>query len=92
MTDSNDDVCASPQILQEILQHKIKIYEFPDSPDDDEEAKLNTKLKSRVPFAVVGSNTVLELEELSQDLLLVLVGLRTPGASAREDLRAARVW
>ncbi|KAF4522271.1 hypothetical protein B566_EDAN011967 [Ephemera danica] len=50
------------QIMQEILQHKIKIYEFPDSPEEDEEAKLNAKLKARVPFAVVGSNTVLELE------------------------------
>lgn len=50
------------QILQEIHQHKIKIYEFPDSPDDDEEAKQNAKLKARVPFAVVGSNTVLEVE------------------------------
>jgi len=48
--------------LQEIHQHKIKIYEFPDSPDDDEEAKQNAKLKARVPFAVVGSNTVLEVE------------------------------
>ncbi|XP_059477363.1 septin-7 isoform X2 [Neocloeon triangulifer] len=50
------------QILQEIHQHKIKIYEFPDSPEEDEEAKQNAKLKARVPFAVVGSNTVLEME------------------------------
>ena len=34
------------QVLNEIAQHKIKIYEFPD-PEDDEEAKLQKKLKVR---------------------------------------------
>jgi len=46
-------------VLNEIAQHKIKIYEFPD-PEDEEEAKIQKKLKDRVPFAVVGSNTVVE--------------------------------
>lgn len=46
-------------ILNEIAQHKIKIYEFPDC-DDEEENKIQKKLKDRVPFAVVGSNTVVE--------------------------------
>jgi len=46
-------------VLNEIAQHKIKIYEFPD-PDDEEEAKIQKKLKDRVPFAVVGSNTVVD--------------------------------
>ncbi|XP_065339197.1 septin-7 isoform X2 [Cloeon dipterum] len=55
-------IAFKKQILQEIHQHKIKIYEFPDSPEDDEDAKQNAKLKARVPFAVVGSNTVLEVE------------------------------
>ena len=32
------------QILNEIAQHKIKIYEFPDC-DDEEEAKIQKKLK-----------------------------------------------
>lgn len=50
------------QILNEIAQHKIKIYEFPDTSEEDEEHKLNKSLKDRVPFAVVGSNTVIEVE------------------------------
>lgn len=46
-------------ILNEIAQHKIKIYEFPEC-EDDEENKIQKKLRDRVPFAVVGSNTVIE--------------------------------
>lgn len=46
-------------ILNEIAQHKIKIYEFPEC-DDEEENKIQKKLRDRVPFAVVGSNTVIE--------------------------------
>ncbi|CAH0774066.1 unnamed protein product [Bemisia tabaci] len=48
------------QILNEIAQHKIKIYEFPET-DDDEDAKQNKILRDRVPFAIVGSNTVIEV-------------------------------
>ncbi|XP_060559484.1 septin-7-like isoform X3 [Ruditapes philippinarum] len=47
-------------ILNEIAQHKIKIYEFPEC-DDEEENKIQKKLRDRVPFAVVGSNTVTEV-------------------------------
>ncbi|XP_074644465.1 septin-7-like [Tubulanus polymorphus] len=47
-------------ILNEIAQHKIKIYEFPDC-DDEEENKIQKALKTRVPFAVIGSNTVTDL-------------------------------
>lgn len=50
------------QILNEIAQHKIKIYEFPETSEDDEEHKLNKSLKDRVPFAVVGSNVVIEVD------------------------------
>lgn len=50
------------QILNEIAQHKIKIYEFPDTTEEDEEHKLNKSLKERVPFAVVGSNAVIEVD------------------------------
>lgn len=32
------------QILNEIAQHKIKIYEFPEC-DDDEESRLQKKLR-----------------------------------------------
>ncbi|XP_064598710.1 septin-7-like isoform X2 [Liolophura sinensis] len=46
-------------ILNEIAQHKIKIYEFPDC-DDEDENKHQKKLKDRVPFAVVGSNTIVD--------------------------------
>ncbi|KAL3860337.1 hypothetical protein ACJMK2_010476 [Sinanodonta woodiana] len=46
-------------ILNEIAQHKIKIYEFPEC-DEEEETKILKKLRDRVPFAVVGSNTVVE--------------------------------
>ncbi|EFA00509.1 septin-7 [Tribolium castaneum] len=58
------DECAlfKKQILNEIAQNKIKIYEFPDTSEDDEEHKLNKSLKERVPFAVVGSNTVIEVD------------------------------
>ncbi|KAG8226301.1 hypothetical protein J437_LFUL002740 [Ladona fulva] len=51
------------QIISEIAQHKIKIYEFPSGgdPGDDDEADVK-RLRDRVPFAVVGSNAVVELE------------------------------
>uniref|UniRef100_A0AAY5EBR1 Septin n=1 Tax=Electrophorus electricus TaxID=8005 RepID=A0AAY5EBR1_ELEEL len=48
------------QIMREIQEHKIKIYEFPDT-DDEEEKKLVKKIKDRLPLAVVGSNTILEV-------------------------------
>ncbi|KAL1517287.1 hypothetical protein ABEB36_001069 [Hypothenemus hampei] len=50
------------QIMAEIAQHKIKIYEFPETCEEDEEHKLNKSLKERVPFAVVGSNAVIECD------------------------------
>lgn len=58
------DECAlfKKQILNEIAQHKIKIYEFPDTLEEDEEHKLNKSLRERVPFAVVGSNAVIEID------------------------------
>lgn len=53
------------QILNEIAQHKIKIYDFPEPLDDhdESEAKLLVKLRSRVPFAVVGASTVIEVAD-----------------------------
>ncbi|XP_056125881.1 septin-7 [Rhinichthys klamathensis goyatoka] len=47
------------QIMREILEHKIKIYEFPET-DDEEENKIVKKIKDRLPLAVVGSNTIIE--------------------------------
>ncbi|XP_065206980.1 septin-7 isoform X3 [Planococcus citri] len=49
------------QILSEIAQHKIKIYDFPECINE-EDLKLHKNLRDRVPFAVVGSNTVLEVD------------------------------
>jgi septin 7 len=46
-------------IMNEINQHKIKIYEFPDC-DDEEDSKIQKAMKARIPFAVVGSNYVVE--------------------------------
>ncbi|XP_031785721.1 septin-7 isoform X3 [Nasonia vitripennis] len=55
------DECAyfKKQILNEIAQHKIKIYEFPEA-EDEEDSKLHKVLRDRVPFAIVGANTVIE--------------------------------
>lgn len=50
------------QILNEIAQHKIKIYDFPEPLEDEEEAKILKQLRVRVPFAVVGANTVMEID------------------------------
>lgn len=50
------------QILNEIAQHKIKIYDFPEPLEDEEEAKVLRQLRSRVPFAIVGANSVIEID------------------------------
>lgn len=50
------------QILNEIAQHEIKIYDFPEPLEDEEEAKVLRQLRSRVPFAIVGANTVVEID------------------------------
>ncbi|XP_015786778.1 septin-7 [Tetranychus urticae] len=46
-------------ILSQIDLHNIKIYEFPDS-DGEEDTKLLKQLKARMPFAVIGSNYVID--------------------------------
>ncbi|TWW76129.1 Septin-7 CDC10 protein -like protein [Takifugu flavidus] len=48
------------QIMKEIQEHKIKIYEFPDTEDEDDN-KLIRKIKEKMPLAVVGSNVVVEV-------------------------------
>ncbi len=49
------------QILNQIVQHKIRIYEFPEGDSTEEKIRReNAKMKERVPFAVVGSNTIIE--------------------------------
>jgi septin family protein len=54
------------QIMNQIVQSKIKIYEFPDCEEgeaEENERNENQRLKERVPFAVVGSNTIIETAE-----------------------------
>uniref|UniRef100_A0A4W6D290 Septin-7 n=1 Tax=Lates calcarifer TaxID=8187 RepID=A0A4W6D290_LATCA len=48
------------QIMKEIQEHKIKIYDFPET-DDEEEMRMVRKIKDRLPLAVVGSNTIIEV-------------------------------
>jgi septin 7 len=49
--------------MKEINQHKIKIYDFPESTGEEGEGADATRaLRSRVPYAVVGANSVIELE------------------------------
>lgn len=50
-------------IMADIEDNKIQIYQFPDcDSDEDEEFKQQDReLKACVPFAVVGSNTVIEV-------------------------------
>merc|ERR1712083_630861 len=51
------------QIMNQIQSAKIKIYEFPDVSDGEEsEKKDNKRMKERVPFAVVGSNMVIDID------------------------------
>lgn len=50
-------------VLNIINEHKLQIYEFPDIDDDDiEHNRNNSILKSKLPFAIVGSNTILEAD------------------------------
>ncbi|XP_074605202.1 septin-7-like [Brevipalpus obovatus] len=47
-------------IMNEIHKHQIRIYEFPDC-DEEDDVKLLKNLKSRIPFAVCGSNYVADI-------------------------------
>eukprot|EP00794_Sanderia_malayensis_P018894 gene18894-20796_t len=47
-------------ILKEIEDNNINIYRFPPLGDDDSETEL-IDLRERIPFAVVGSNAVMEV-------------------------------
>jgi septin 7 len=50
-------------IIDEINQNKIQIYEFPELDDEDiEMSKTNNTLKSKIPFAIVGSNNTTEVD------------------------------
>lgn len=50
-------------IMRDLEEHSIQLYQFPDcDSDEDEEFKQQDRnLKECIPFAVVGSNTILEI-------------------------------
>nr|CAD7425454.1 unnamed protein product [Timema monikensis] len=51
------------RVMVDIEENKIQIYQFPecDSDEDEDFKQQDRELKACVPFAVVGSNTVLEV-------------------------------
>uniref|UniRef100_H3D271 Septin 7b n=1 Tax=Tetraodon nigroviridis TaxID=99883 RepID=H3D271_TETNG len=49
------------QIMREIQEHKIKIYEFPETGDEEENRLVRKIKKDKLPLAVVGSNTIMEM-------------------------------
>ncbi|XP_071946266.1 septin-2-like isoform X2 [Antedon mediterranea] len=50
------------KIIDEIEEHDITIYQFPEGESDDEEFKQqNLELKGSIPFAVIGSNTTIDV-------------------------------
>ncbi|XP_071790182.1 septin-5-like isoform X2 [Asterias amurensis] len=51
------------RVLREIREQDINIYNFPDCDSDEDEdfKKQDSELKASVPFAVIGSNTVVEV-------------------------------
>lgn len=51
------------RILQDLDEHRVQVYQFPecDSDEDEDFKQQDKELKASVPFAVVGSNTVIEI-------------------------------
>jgi len=50
-------------VMNQIQTAKIKIYEFPEVSDGEEnDKKVNRQMKERVPFAVVGSNMIIDVD------------------------------
>jgi len=51
------------KVLTQIEEYKINIYEFPecDSDEDEEFKQQDSELKQAIPFAVIGSNTIVEV-------------------------------
>lgn len=59
---SEDLLTFRRRILKDISENEIDIYQFLVDSDDDEDVIKETKaLQDSVPFAVVGSNTILEI-------------------------------
>lgn len=51
------------RVLEDIESNGIQIYQFPDCDSDEDEdfKQQDRELKASIPFAVVGSNIVLEV-------------------------------
>jgi septin 4 len=51
------------RILEEIARNKIRIYEFPECDNDEDEdfKRQDAELKAAIPFAVMGSSTVVDI-------------------------------
>lgn len=51
------------RVLEQIAANQIKIYEFPETdPDEDEDVKqMDRELKDSLPYAVIGSNQIFEV-------------------------------
>lgn len=51
------------RILQDLEENRVQVYQFPecDSDEDEDFKQQDKELKASVPFAVVGSNTVIEI-------------------------------
>ncbi|KAG8011818.1 Septin-2, partial [Nibea albiflora] len=62
--DIRQETVGGTNILDEIAEHGIKIYQLPDADsDEDEEFKEQTRvLKASIPFAVIGSNQLIEVK------------------------------
>lgn len=50
-------------IMQDIRDYNIPIYYFPCEPDDDEAVEECGALRDLVPFAIVGSNSLVKEDE-----------------------------
>lgn len=50
-------------ILQDLENHNIQLYQFPDCDSDEDEdfKQQDRELKASIPFAVVGSNIIIEV-------------------------------
>lgn len=50
-------------ILSDLEAHSIQLYQFPDCDSDEDEdfKQQDQELKASIPFAVVGSNTIIEV-------------------------------
>ncbi|KAJ1941001.1 cell division control protein, partial [Linderina macrospora] len=50
------------RIKEELAFHRIAVYPYASDEDDDEDRALNASIKELVPFAVVGSEEIIEID------------------------------